>query len=50
MVEIKNRLITPNIGETMEQPEFSYIAGESINVKTTLIKSLVIPLTLADWT
>lgn len=42
MVIIKNRWITPNVSENMEQPEFSYTAGESINGATILIKGLAI--------
>lgn len=40
MVKIKNRLIIPNVAKKMEQPEFSYIAGKSINGITTLINGL----------
>lgn len=42
MLKFKNRLTTPNVDEDMEQPEFSYIVGESINGITTLIKDLAI--------
>lgn len=40
MIKIKSRLITPNVGENMEQPEFSYMPGKSISGITTLINGL----------
>lgn len=40
MVKVKNRLTLPNVGKDMEQSEFSYTAGKSINSTTTLINYL----------